>query len=68
MTRLALHTVAAALCLIAVGAQSASAAPPTILSTAVSKVGLEAATLGAEIISGGLESFYRFEYGPEDLL
>ena len=34
MRRLALHTVAAALCLIAVGDQSASAAAPTILSAA----------------------------------
>ena len=64
MRRLALHTVAAALCLIAVGAQSASAAAPTILSTGVSKVGTDSATLRAEVNPGGLESFYSFEYGP----
>jgi sugar lactone lactonase YvrE len=47
-------------------AQGASAAPPSILATTVSKVGLEAATLVAEINPQGQEGSYHFEYGPED--
>jgi hypothetical protein len=68
MRRLALHITAAALCLIAVSAQSAWAAAPTILNAGVSKVGTDSATLRAEVNPGGLESFYRFEYGPDDCL
>jgi hypothetical protein len=68
MRRLVTHIAAAALCLIALSAQVASAAAPTILKTGVSKVSTDLAVLEAEVNPGGLESFYSFEYGPGDCL
>ena len=55
-----------ALCLAALGATSASAAPPAIIKTTVSEVGTDSATLRAEINPQGQEGTFRFEYGPED--
>jgi hypothetical protein len=55
---------ALALCLGAIGAPAASAAPPTIVRTTVSNVSTEAVTLGALVNPQGQEGAYRFEYGP----
>ncbi len=61
-----LLTTSIALCLLALGATSASAAPPTIVSTGFSEVTTDSATLEAEINPNGKPTLYRFEYGPED--
>jgi sugar lactone lactonase YvrE len=64
--RVLVSGIGAVVLLGAIASQGASAAAPSILSTTVSEVGLESATLGAEINPQGLEGSYHFEYGPKD--
>ncbi|HEX5701940.1 MAG TPA: fibronectin type III domain-containing protein, partial [Pyrinomonadaceae bacterium] len=59
-------TTSIALCLTALAATGATAAPPTIVSTGFSKVSTDSARLEAEINPNGQATFYRFEYGPQD--
>jgi hypothetical protein len=56
--------VAAALCLLALAATSASAAVPVITGTSFSHVTTDSVILEAEINPGGKATKYHFEYGP----
>lgn len=64
--RAARIATATAVALVALGASTASAVPPKVLSTSFSHVTSSSAVLEAEVNPEGKALAYHFEYGPAD--